>query len=48
MGIGADVEKTAQLAREEQHMREENLRLRRKLELEVERRQELCRLTPFE
>jgi len=41
--ILADVEKTAQLAREEQQMREENLRLRRKLELEMERRQELCR-----
>lgn len=34
---------TAQYAKEERMIREENLRLRRKLEMEVERRQELCR-----
>lgn len=33
----------AQYAKEEQKVREENLRLRRKLEMEVERRQDLCR-----
>lgn len=33
----------AMLTKDEQQIREENLRLRRKLEMELERRQELCR-----
>lgn len=33
----------AHFAREEQQVREENLRLQRKLQLEVERREQLCR-----
>ena len=36
-------QQVAALAKEEQQIREENLRLRRKLEMEMERRQELCR-----
>ncbi|GBM98726.1 hypothetical protein AVEN_213526-1, partial [Araneus ventricosus] len=33
----------AQFAMEERHGREENLRLQRKLQMEVERREALCR-----
>lgn len=33
----------AQFAREEQQIREENLRLQRKLQMEVDRREQLCR-----
>ncbi|GBO05537.1 hypothetical protein AVEN_64987-1, partial [Araneus ventricosus] len=36
-------EKMAQFAMEERHGREENLRLQRKLQMEVERREALCR-----
>lgn len=39
----ADEEKMAQYAQEEKHIREENLRLQRKLQLEMERRENLCR-----
>lgn len=33
----------AQYAQEERHIREENLRLQRRLQLEMERRESLCR-----
>ncbi|GIY82402.1 coiled-coil domain-containing protein 6 [Caerostris darwini] len=36
-------EKMAQFAMEERHVREENLRLQRKLQMEVDRREALCR-----
>ncbi|XP_041363598.1 coiled-coil domain-containing protein 6-like isoform X2 [Gigantopelta aegis] len=36
-------EKMAQYAQEEHHIREENLRLQRRLQLEMERRENLCR-----
>ncbi|XP_046376783.1 coiled-coil domain-containing protein 6-like isoform X2 [Haliotis rufescens] len=36
-------EKMAQYAQEERHIREENLRLQRRLQLEMERRESLCR-----
>ena len=39
----ADEEKMAQYAQEEHHIREENLRLQRRLQLEMERRENLCR-----
>lgn len=39
----ADSEKMAQYLEEERHMREENLRLQRKLQREMERREALCR-----
>ena len=32
-----------QYAEEERHIREENLRLQRKLQMEIERREQLCR-----
>ena len=38
-----DDEKMAQFVQEEKHVREENLRLQRKLQLEEERRETLCR-----
>jgi len=38
-----DAEKMAKLVEEERHMKEENLRLHRKLQLEMERREALCR-----
>lgn len=38
-----DSEKMAQYLEEERHMREENLRLQRKLQREMERREALCR-----
>lgn len=38
-----DAEKMAQYAQEERHIREENLRLQRRLQLEMERRENLCR-----
>lgn len=38
-----NIEKTQHYQIEERHIREENLRLQRKLQLEVERREELCR-----
>lgn len=37
------LEKTQHFAQEERHIREENMRLQRKLQLEVERREALCR-----
>lgn len=37
------LEKTQHFQIEERHIREENVRLQRKLQLEVERREELCR-----
>lgn len=39
----ADAENMSKFAREEQQIREENLRLQRKLQMEVERREQLCR-----
>lgn len=39
--IGA--EKIAQLSQEERQIKEENIRLQRKLQMEVERREQLCR-----
>lgn len=39
----ADTEKRAQYIEEERHMREENVRLQRKLQREMERREALCR-----
>lgn len=39
----ADTEKRAQYIEEERHMREENIRLQRKLQREMERREALCR-----
>ena len=39
----ADAEKMAQYAQEERNIREENLRLQRRLQLEMERRENLCR-----
>lgn len=41
--LATDVEKMAQYHEEERHIREENLRLQRKLQLEIERREALCR-----
>jgi len=38
-----DKEKMAHYAEEERHIREENLRLQRKLQMEIERREQLCR-----
>ena len=38
-----DEEKMAHYAQEERHIREENLRLQRKLQMEMERRENLCR-----
>lgn len=38
-----DTEKMEKFAKEEKHVKEENLRLQRKLQLEVERREALCR-----
>lgn len=38
-----DTEKMQRYVNEEKHIREENLRLQRKLQLEVERREALCR-----
>ena len=38
-----DAEKMAQYAQEERNIREENLRLQRRLQLEMERRENLCR-----
>ena len=39
----ADKEKMAQFAEEERQIREENVRLQRKLQMEIERREQLCR-----
>ena len=39
----ADAEKMAHYAEDEKHIREENLRLQRKLQMEIERREALCR-----
>lgn len=36
--------KMSEFEKEEKHIREENLRLQRKLQLEMERREALCRL----
>lgn len=41
--IALDTEKMEQFAKEERNIREENLRLQRKLQMEVERREALCR-----
>lgn len=41
--VFSDSEKMAQYLEEERHMREENLRLQRKLQREMERREALCR-----
>jgi len=38
-----DKEKMAQFAEEERQIREENVRLQRKLQMEIERREQLCR-----
>ncbi|KAK2098598.1 hypothetical protein P7K49_024049 [Saguinus oedipus] len=43
LGDGCYSEKMAQYLEEERHMREENLRLQRKLQREMERREALCR-----
>ena len=39
----SDKEKMAQFAEEERQIREENVRLQRKLQMEIERREQLCR-----
>ena len=39
----AEEEKVAHYAQEEKHIREENLRLQRRLQMEMERREALCR-----
>lgn len=39
----SDTEKMQRYVNEEKNIREENLRLQRKLQLEVERREALCR-----
>jgi len=39
----SDKEKMAQYAEEERQIREENVRLQRKLQLEIDRREQLCR-----
>ena len=41
--LSIDAEKMAQYHMEEKHIREENLRLQRRLQLEMERRENLCR-----
>jgi coiled-coil domain-containing protein 6 len=41
--VVTDAEKMAQYAQEERNIREENLRLQRRLQLEMERRENLCR-----
>lgn len=41
--LSSDTEKRAQYIEEERHMREENIRLQRKLQREMERREALCR-----
>ncbi len=41
--VCTDTEKRAQYIEEDRHMREENIRLQRKLQREVERREALCR-----
>ena len=43
MFLFLDTEKMQHYVNEERHIREENLRLQRKLQLEVERREALCR-----
>lgn len=42
-GPFAGAEKIAQLSQEEKQIKEENVRLQRKLQMEVERREQLCR-----
>ena len=39
--------KMAEFVREEKEIKEENLRLQRRLQLEMERREALCRLVQF-
>ncbi len=39
----SDAEKMARYAEDEKHIREENLRLQRKLQMEIERREAMCR-----
>jgi len=39
----SDKEKMAQFAEEERQIREENVRLQRKLQMEIDRREQLCR-----
>ena len=41
--FSTDEQKMAQYAQEEKNIREENLRLQRKLQMEMERRENLCR-----
>lgn len=41
--VNTDAEKMAALMNEEKQIKEENLRLQRKLQLEMERREALCR-----
>lgn len=43
MGKAEHERKMAAYAKEEQEIREENLRLQRRLQLEMERREDLCR-----
>lgn len=43
LSLSADTEKMKRYVNEEKQIREENLRLQRKLQLEVERREALCR-----
>ena len=43
MSVVADKEKMAQYVEDERHIREENVRLQRKLQMEIERREQLCR-----
>lgn len=39
----ADKETMDRFAEEERHIRQENLRLQRKLQMEIERREQMCR-----
>lgn len=43
IGVFVDAEKMAALMNEEKHVKAENLRLQRKLQMEIERREALCR-----
>ena len=42
-----NIEKMSQLEKEEREQREQNVRLRRKLQMEIERRERLCRHLRF-
>lgn len=41
--VSSDVQKMNHFAQEERQIREENIRLQRKLQIEVDRREALCR-----